>query len=490
MTDPTEEAAARPPRVVIVGGGMAGLAAAWELERWSRAGELVVDLFESSPRVGGPVVTDYGSGFALEGGPDSFLTTKPDFMEMVEELGLSNSLIGVRESAHGAYIFRAGHLHRIPPLIGVGFWSAARSIRSTTLLSRAGKLRMSLGAILVRLRPIRADERAALGPQLRSRFGREAVEWLLEPFLAGVHSTPIDLLSPSAVAAVLPARWMAAASRPRVTETPAESSPPRSGAAAPRRSPFASLREGMESLPRRLRGSLEGTRVHLRTKVNALQREGDSYRVLLGDGSAQPADGVILAVPGVDAADLLRSAGPAGAVRELDDVARPPIVVVGFVYRREDVPLPLDGTGVLVPSPTGLPITAITWLSSKWDRPDPALGGVALRAFLRPPGGEGSVRPTDEESVGLARGGLRQVMGIEASPTYSVVFAHSGGLPWYEVGHADRVMRARQSLSAWPRIELAGNAYDGIGLPDVVRSGRGAARRLVTALGLRAPSRS
>ena len=490
MTGPTEEAAPRPPRVVIVGGGMAGLAAAWELERWSRVGELVVDLFESSSRVGGPVVTDYGSGFALEGGPDSFLTTKPDFMEMLAELGLSNSLIGVRESARGAYIFRAGRLHRIPPLIGLGFWSAARSIRSTTLLSRAGKLRMGLGATLVRLRPIRTDERAALGPQLRSRFGREAVEWLFEPFLAGVHSTPIDLLSPSAVGAVLPARWMAAASRPRVVETPAESSRPSGAAPAPRRSPFASLREGMESFPRRLRGSLEGTRVHLRTKANVLQREGNSYRVLLGDGSTQHADGVILAVPGLEVAHLLRPAGPAGAVRELDDIARPPIVVVGFMYRREDVPLPLDGTGVLVPSPTGLPITAITWLSSKWDRPDPAPRRVALRAFLRPPGGEGSARPTNEESVELARLGLRHVMGIEASPTYSVVFAHSRAIPRYEVGHADRVMRARQSLSAWPRVELAGNAYDGIGLPDVVRSGRSAARRLATAFGLLAPSQS
>ncbi len=469
---------------------MAGLAAAWELERWSRTGEVVVDLFEAMPRVGGPVVTDLTSGFALEGGPDSFLTTKPDLVGLVEELGLADSLIGVRETARGALIFRAGRLHRIPPLIGVGFWSAARSIRSTTLLSRAGKLRVALGVLLVRLRPIRTDDGIPLGPQLRSRFGHEAVDWLFEPFLAGVHSTPIDVLSPSAVAPLLPARWTAAAARP----LPAGGAPPgrsRSVAGATGRRPplFASLREGMESLPRRLSESLRGTRVHLGTRAVALEREGSSYRLRLEDGRSVGADGVVLAVSGPDAARLLGAAGPADATRALDEVPRTPTVVVGLVVRREDVPIPLTGTGVLVPPRTGLPIAAITWLSSKWDRPDPGDGRVALRAFLRPIDPREAAPPSDSEAVELAREGLRHVMGIEAPPTHCVVFAHSRAIPWYEIGHAARVERARRALAAWPRVELAGNTYDGIGLPDVVGSGRAAARRLAAAFG-KVPPRS
>ncbi len=479
MTEAMEEPSARAPRVAIVGGGMAGLSAAWELERWSRTGMLAVDLFEATPRVGGPVVTDLGSGFALEGGPDSFLTSKPDLMELLEELGLSGSLIGVRASARAAYIFRAGRLHRIPPLFGVDFWSAARAIRSTTLIGWPGKLRMGLGVVLIRLRPIRTDDRIPLGPQIRSRFGGEATDWLFEPFLGGVHSTPIDRLSPAAVATILPARWTAAAS-----------SRPSDRAAGPRRVPFASLRDGMASLPRRLSERLEGTRVHLRTGVVGFEREGNGYRLRLDNDSSTFADGVILAVSGFEAARLLRATGPPGAAQELDEAPKPPNVVVGLVYRREDIPISMEGTGVLVPLRTGLPVAAITWLSSKWDRDDPEAGKVALRAFLRPRDRDGSGPEPETESVERARLGLYHIMGVRAAPTYSVVFAHARAIPWYEVGHAARVARARRALSAWPRVELAGNSYDGIGLPDVVGSGRAAARRLIAALGTSLPARS
>ena len=458
-----------PPHVVVVGGGLAGLSAAWELEPSSRAGLVTVDLFESSPRFGGAVATDEGSGLALEGGPDSFLTTKPEALDLCEELGLSGSLIGVRSSARGAYIYRGGKLHRIPPLLGVRTGVAVRGLLSTSLLSRAGKLRAALGAGLTRLWPVRLDERSALGPQLRSRFGDEAVEWLLEPFMAGVHPAPLDVLSPRAVASVLPARWSAAAGSVTPTRT----------SRGPLRRPvgvFASLRGGMEELPRSLVRGIHGARLHPSSAVRRVQRENGRFHVEMDNGEERLADGVILATSAPRAAQMLNEGLPRVA-EGLASVRMGDSVVVALVYDRSQVPTPLDGSGVLVPRGTGLPISAITWLSAKWEQAADLPDAVALRAFLRVEG-SGSRLPDEQEARSLVRASLQAVMGITASPRRSVVFVHRAILPWYEVGHLDRVAEIRRRLREWPSLELAGSSFDGIGLPDTIRSGRGAARRL------------
>ena len=480
MNGPMPPEATGPPRVAIVGGGITGLAAAWELEPQSRAGALAVDVFEASPRLGGPIASDLGSGYVLEGGPDCFLTTKPGALELCEELGLSDSVIGVRPSARRAYIYREGRLHRIPAVIGPSWWGSARSLVSSRLLSRAGKLRMLLGGGLVRLRPIRADEGSALGPQLRSRFGDEAVDWLLEPFVAGVHPAPLDSLSAAAVASVLPSRWTAEGARPPDNGSPRATSRA-DGSGSGIRAPagvFASLREGMEQLPRTLAARLRGATVHLARPVRELRWEGDRYALAFEDGGTVTADGVVLAVSPPVAGRLLAREFPAAAAR-LDAVRMESIVVVAAVYDRKEIPVPLDGSGVLVPRRSGLAVSAFTWLSAKWDRADPDSGRVALRVFLRGEPGRPDL-PSSEESLALAREGLREVMGITAAPGYATVFPHRSALAWYEVGHLARIREVRKILGEGSGIELAGGAYDGIGIPDAIRSGRNAARRVGT----------
>ncbi len=471
-----------PPRVVIVGGGITGLAAAWELEAQSRAGVLAVDLFEASSHLGGPIISDRGSGHVLEGGPDCFLTTKPGALELCAELGLSGSVIGVRPSARRAYVYRGGRLHRIPAIFGPARWTSLRSLLSSTLLSRSGKLRMVLGGVLVHLRPIRADAQSALGPQLRSRFGDEAVEWLLEPFVSGVHPAPLDLLSASAVASILPPRWVASGPGPAETSPPEPPAPPPTRGRSVRAfaGPFASLREGMEELPRTLAGRLVGARVHLDHPVLEVRREQGRFTVALADGRSVVADRVVLAVPPPVASRLIARESPAAAAR-LGDVRMESLVVVAVVFDRAEVPIPLDGSGILVPRESGLPVSAFTWLSAKWNRAEDGSEQVALRVFLRVDHGRLDL-PSEEESLALAQQGLREVMGITATPRYARVFPHRAALAWYEVGHVARIREVRRLLGEGSGVELAGSAYDGIGIPDAIRSGRDAARR-VRALG-------
>ncbi len=477
MSPSSASSSGEVPRIVIIGGGIAGLAAAWELEPESRDGTLAVEVFEASARLGGPIRSDLGSGHVLEAGADCFLTTKPGALELCRELGLSGSVIGVRPSARRAYIYRGGHLHRIPAVIGPDWWASARSVLASPLLSRAGKLRTILGAAWIRSRPIRVDDHTPLGPQLRSRFGDEVVDWLLEPFLAGVHPAPLDTLSASAVASVLPSRWTTG--RPGLPErsasAPSRSPPPEDRGRVPV-GVFASLQEGMEQLPRTLAEHLRGATVHLNQSVREVRRGKGRYEVVSADGPTVLADGLILAVQPPVAARLLQREFPA-ASSLLEQVRMESIVVVAAVFDRSEVPVPLDGSGVLVPRSSGLSTSAVTWLSEKWDRGEPERGELALRVFLRLDPGRTTL-PTEEECVALARQGVREVMGITARPHYTAVFPHRAALAWYEVGHVDRIREVRRILGPGSGIELAGSSYDGIGIPDAIRSGRDAARRV------------
>lgn len=474
--------AAAPPdeteafRVVIVGGGVAGLAAAWELESSTPPGAVPIDLFEATERLGGPLITDRASGHILEGGPDSFLTSKPEALDLCEELGLSGSVIGVRPAARRAFIYRRGRCHRIPLVLGAGRWASARSVLAASVLSPLGRLRLLLGGSLVGLRPLPSGDEVALGPELRSRFGNEAVDWLLEPLIAGVHPAPVDRLSASAVANVLPSRWRTAEKDP---PRPAPSRVAPGGSATPRPADpgaFATLREGMDLLPRRLVERLRRTRLHVTRRVAAVRRNASGWEVDLEAGGSVPADGIVLAVPAASAARLLRSASPEAAAA-LGAVRASRSIVVGLVFDRSQVPASPEGSGVLVPFRAGLPISAVTWLSSKWDRPPAEGDSVGVRVFLRNELSAREPPPSELEAVSWAREGLRAVAGIVGEPRYAAVFVHPPALPWYEVGHGRRIATARSALG--PRVQLAGASYDGIGIPDSIRSGRTAARAML-----------
>lgn len=471
------------PRVAIIGGGIAGLAAAWELERWSREGGFCVDVYEASDRFGGPIQTDLSSGLVLEGGPDSFLTTKPDALDLCTELGLADALIGTRPSTRGAFIYRGNRLHRIPALFGSPARAAARSLLSNPLLSVAGRLRAAAGLALARLAPIPIGDDVALGPRLRCRFGREAVDWLFEPFVAGVHPAPLDVLSTAAVHRVLPDRWTAAV-RVDPPRGPAHRDPSASAQQAHDHrfaTPFVALSEGMEQLPRALMSRFQGTRPHARHRASAITQEDGRYLVRFENEPAASADAIILATSAAVAGQLLLLGLP-GVAQELARVRFSDVIVVALVFDRSDIPGPLNGTGILVPRRTGLPISAITWLSSKWERPDPTGRSIVLRVFVRSEG-SAATESSDAEWLAHAARGLRVTMGIRMPPRHAVVFRHHGTLAWYSVGHARLVEEIRRSLDAWPRVELAGSSYDGIGLPDAIRSGRAAARRVGAALG-------
>ncbi|HEX2254718.1 MAG TPA: protoporphyrinogen oxidase [Thermoanaerobaculia bacterium] len=480
-----------PTRIVVVGGGISGLAAAWHLCRFAeRTGRpLEVCVVERGPRFGGRIGSERHGGFLVETGPDSFLARKTETAELAGELGLGDRLVPTAPERRRVWIVRHGRLVEIPPDMGSVLPCRLAPIFASELLSWRGKLRLSLDLALPRRRAA-GDE--SLGAFLRRRFGRETVESLTGPLLAGIYMSEPETLS---LAATFPhladierrhgsvIRGLRAAARQAGAAHGGH--PGRGGHDGPRdphaHSARVSLAGGVGELVEALaaalgqRAAARPARVNLRTGCGATEvvPTAGGWSVRLDDRSSLAADTVVLACPAFAAADAVRPAAPrlAAALREVHHVST---AVVTLGLRTADLSRPLDGYGFVVPAGEGRHITACTWSSAKFE--GRAADGTALvRAFLGGPRGAHLMAREDAELVALARHDLAELMGLEAEPLLALVHRHERGTPRYDVGHRERV--AAMEAAAPPGLHLAGAAYGGIGIPDCIRSGRQAAER-------------
>jgi oxygen-dependent protoporphyrinogen oxidase len=454
--------------VVVIGGGIAGLAAAYRLSR--EMPEARVTLLEATARLGGKIVTEREDGFVVEGGPDSFLASKPRGVGLCQELGLGASLQGVTPQPRRAYVLSRGELHDLPEgLSGLVPTRLAPLVRSR-LLSPAGKARVALDYLLPASRAI-GDE--SLGAFIRRRLGAEAWERLVEPLMAGIYAADGDRLS---LAATFPQlrqaerehggliRGVLAGRRATATEPAAPSA-------------FLTPESGLDLLVTALAGQLRerGARVRLEAPVASIARERESYHVRLADGATLPTDAVILATPAFVAADLL--AGLDGALAaDLAAIPHASSAIVSLAYRREDIPHPLDAHGYVVPRVEQSPILACTWSSRKWRHRAPE-GWELLRVFIGRAGrGEEEIRGADDDRlVAMARAEVAARLGERAAPGLVRVQRWPRGIPQYLLGHPERVARIDAALRAQPGLFVAGNAYRGVGVPDCIASGEGAA---------------
>jgi oxygen-dependent protoporphyrinogen oxidase len=454
-------------RVIVVGGGIAGLTVAHRLlhPAQTRQGPRVdVTLLEAEPRFGGKIRTDVIDGFVVDAGPDSFLATKPAALDLAIELGLGNALVSMKPAARRAFIRRGPRLRAIPEgMTGLVPVRASAWLRAG-MLSWPGRLRALLDLTLPGASP-QADE--SISAFARRRFGSEACDWLLEPLLAGIHGGSGESLS---LAATFPSladaerrsgsvmRGLALAARP---------------VAAPRDGPpagaFATPRHGMQQLTDALVQKLSGV-CDLRPAAAALHiaRTGDEWRVHT-ERETLLADTVVVAVPANRASALLQSAAPelAGLLSAIPFAAS---TLVHLAFDSTAAPTPLAGSGYLNPRRGGRQVAACTWSSSKFEGRAPA-GGLLLRAFLK---GEAAALP-DDAAFRLVCDELASTTGISARPHWHRIYRYADGMPQYTLGHLGRLAAIEQELRALPGLVLAGQSYRGIGIPDTIRSAEAAA---------------
>ncbi|HYO43125.1 MAG TPA: protoporphyrinogen oxidase [Candidatus Limnocylindrales bacterium] len=465
--------------VLVIGGGITGLAAARALARDG----VPVTLVEAGPRLGGKIATERTDGLVLEMGPDSFLATRPAAVALARELGLGEELVGTRDP-RAVYIRHRGDLVPMPEGLGLVLPTKAMPFARTRLFSWPEKLRMARDVVSPRMLP--ADD-IAVGTFLRRRLGSAIVDRLAGPLVGGVYGTPIDELSLDAVVPQLRVAerdhrsllFAGLADGRKMREMIARRPP---GAKA--LGVFVSLAGGMGTLVDALEASLTVGGADLRTSctVRALRRAGTRVAAHFDDGSQGRFDGAVLAVPAPVSARLLEGEVP-GAAAVLGTVPHGTSILVTLAYRREHVGRELVGHGYLVPAAEGGPISACTWSSEKWPGRAPA-DVVLLRMFVRDEGSATSL--PEAELVAAARADAERTLAVAGEPLLVRVSRWDGAMPRYTVGHLGRVAAIEAAVTAWPAVTVAGASYRGVGLPDCVTQGQAAATRMGEWLGGRA----
>ena len=470
----------RGKRVVVIGGGITGLTAAYRLTQAARAHAhpLEVVLLEASGRLGGTIATHSQDGLLMEQGPDCFLSAKPWGVRLCEELGLEDELIGTTTQYRQSFIVRGGRLVPVPQgfyLMAPGSW---RSLLTTPVFSWRGKLRMALDLVVPR-RTATADE--SLAQFVTRRLGREALERMAQPMVGGIYTA--DPQSQS-MQATMPQflemeqrygsliRAMLQKQRSASSATPAGTSGPRYGM-------FVSFRYGMQTLVDTLVAHLPASTVRRHTPVRRLQRLADTQRWLvhLDQQPALEADAVCVSLPAPQAGQLLRAVDDTLATA-LQAIPYASSAIVNLVCTRVQVTHPLDGMGFVVPAIEQRALLACSFSSVKFAG-RASQDQVLLRAFVGGALQQEQLAHSDAEIQQAIVHDLRQLLGLTGEPVAMSVTRHLEAMPQYHVGHLDRVAHIASRVAQCPGLVLAGNAYHGVGIPDCIHSAERAAQTLL-----------
>jgi oxygen-dependent protoporphyrinogen oxidase len=463
-------------RIVVIGGGIAGLAAAHRIVELNseRSSAIEVLLFEGSPRLGGAIATEQVGDFVIEGGPDSFITEKPAALRLCERLGLAPRLVSTQAAFQKIHVVRRGKLEALPE----GFFLLAPTrlwpFLQTPLFSWGGKLRMAAELLLPRGQ---ADDES-LGAFVRRRFGDEALERIAQPLIGGIYASDPDQLSLAATMprfrdmerqhrSVIRAMWSEQRRRARQRE---------SGSGA-RWSLFVTLAGGMQEMVDTIAQRLPEGATRLNAPVIELRAaDKHQFTIVLGDAAIIPADGVIVATPAFQTAKLVNSLAN-DAANELRQISYASTATVSLAYRSENFPKQPDSFGFVAPAIEQRKIMACTFSSLKYPGRAPQ-NHILLRAFVG-----GALQPelfevddaTMENNVKTELSGL---LGVTAAPLFSRIRRYPFSMPQYHVGHSARIQRIEASLSSFPTLGLAGSAYHGVGIADCVRTGEAAAEKV------------
>lgn len=454
--------------VVIIGGGITGLAAAHRLQ--AALGPGAVTLLECTDSLGGKIRSRRLGEFLLEDGPDSILASRPAGVQLCQALGIASRLVGTEPHAAPSQVKRGDRLFPLPAGFSGLVPSRRGQLLTSRLLSLPGRIRAALEP-LVRPGDGEADE--SVGAFFRRRFGPEAYSRLFEPLLAGIHAGDGDQLS-------LDATFPQLRELERTAGSVLKGMRGREQAAVPPGSAFVTFPGGLAELVDALAEQLTGTDLRTSSKVIAVEADGPGYRVTLASGTDIAAQALVIATPAHAAAPLLAALDPelAGSLRSIPHVDT---AVVSLAFRRTDVHHPLPGYGYLSPRIEGGPVVGCTFVSRKFAGRAPSDTHL-FRCFIGRHGDDALALADHAELVRLARAELRRTLGIHAEPVLAQVARWPGGMPQYTVGHRDRVEAIMQGAARWPRLALAGASYDGVGIPDCIASGWRAADALAPTL--------
>jgi oxygen-dependent protoporphyrinogen oxidase len=445
---------------VIIGGGIAGLSAAYELAK-SGIPHLLI---EKRPRLGGVIETRTWEGCVLECGPDSFISQKPEAMALIKELGMESEVIGSNDKDRVTYIQRHGSLVRLPEGTTMFVPTRAGPMLASPIVGWGTKIRMGLELLR---RPVTNPDRS-VADFVSDHFGQETLDYLAEPLLSGVYGGDVRKLS---MASVMPRFVEMERTQGSLARALMKSRPQASGPPAPL---FRTMKRGLGSLVEKLAGYANVIQGSVET---VQQQPGGGFRVKVDNGWIE-AGHVILACPAWAASQLV--GGIDGVLaRGLEQTPYSSSAIVTLVYNAREFDGTRAGTGFLVPKVERRKLMACTFVGTKFPHrvPDDKL---TLRCFFGSTGNETVLDETDERLTFFARDELKRIIGLTAAPIHTAVSRWSKAMAQYTVGHGERLKEIQSRTAAIPGLYLAGNAYTGIGIPDCIRMGREAAKKIAS----------
>lgn len=458
-------------RIAIIGGGISGLSAAYELEQHRRAGtEIDYVLYEASSRLGGVLRTEHIDGCVVEAGPDSFVTEKPWATDFCRALGIGDQLIGSNDAERKTYILTRGRLVEMPD--GLMFMVPTKILPTgfSPLFSWKTKLCM-MQELYHPPRSVDHDESVAAF--VERHYGAEMVDRLADPLLSGVYGGEAAHLS---VRAVLPRFAEMERTHGSLGRAMLAARKKMKSANKPAPSLFTSLEKGMQSLAETAVAQLTRACLLTNATVQAIQAQAGGWTISAGMQSDQ-FDGVIVALPARASAEILQNSCPALA-NELAAIQYSSSITVGLGYDREFREALPPGFGFLVPRSEGKRLLAATFVHNKFPHRAPE-DRALLRCFFAGSNAENVWSLSDDQIVRIVRDELQQILGLRAEPLFARVYKWKSAMAQYGVGHLERLERIERLRQQLPGLALAGNGYRGIGVPDCIRSGREAAKQLL-----------
>lgn len=463
-------------KMIVVGGGIAGLSAAYYAQKNIPGAD--VTLLESSDHWGGKITTDrvpFDDGqFIIEGGPDTFLATKPWAVTLCKELGLGERLHGTNPDKKNTYVLNRNRLLPLPDGLAMMIPTNIEAILRTQLVSWFSKARMGLDFLLP-AKAVNGDE--SLGTFVSRRLGRKAYENLIEPLMSGIYAGDGDALSLASTFPYLRDLELKYGSLARGALEMRKQMFTNGRKVQGSRSAFLTPTTGLAEIVERLveHLSTNGVTLRLNTTVSRISTIENRYLLELQNGSSLESESLILATPAYASGKLLASLDPSLA-SDLQSIPYASTATVSLAYRQSDLPRDLDGYGYVIPRREGRRALACTWTSTKFPHRAPE-GYALIRVFV---GRAGQDIPWSEmELLDLAKEELRLTLNISAEPLLSRVFMWEQAMPQYNLGHPETLKRIDAAVEKHPGLALAGNGYRGIGIPDCIHSGEMAVEKIL-----------
>jgi protoporphyrinogen/coproporphyrinogen III oxidase len=456
-------------KVIIIGGGAAGLTAAYYLQKEVNEKNLPIEilLIEASHRLGGKMQTVVRDGFTIERGPDSFLARKTSMIRLAKEVGMEDQL--VPNSTGKSYVLVNKKLYPMPGGSIMGIPTQVGPFMTTGLFSIPGKLRAAADFILPRSE---SGKDQSLGKFFRRRLGDEVVENLIEPLLSGIYAGDIDQMS---LMATFPQFYEVEQKHRSLILGMKKTAPsqPKQPAAKTKstKGGFLTFKTGLQSFAEAIEAKLDPKTILKGHRVENITKINNKYEVYLNNGEMLVADSIIAATPHKVTQSMFSEFG---FFEPLKSVPSTSVATVAMAFPAEAIKQDIDGTGFVVSRNNDYSITACTWTHKKWEHSTPK-GKVLLRCYVGRAGDETIVDLSDDQIIKIVLDDLKKTMDITMSPEFSVVSRWKNAMPQYTVGHKQRMAAIMEGMKReLPGVFLAGASYGGVGVPDCIDQGEAA----------------